>query len=431
MLDIRFIRENPDAVRRDLERRGGDGSLLALLEKTVENDKTARQLNVQVENLRAERNRITEEISQAKKAGGAASAKTVARSKEVPAEIKGSEENLNLLKNELHEALLRLPNTLHESVPFGKDDSENSVVRTWGEARKHSFEPKGHEEILLSLGMLDLERAAKISGSRFYFMKGDLVLLDMSLQRFAADLLIERGFTVVNPPAIMGHEAYMGVTDLGTFEEMLYKIDGEPAYLIATSEHPLGGMMMDETLLEGELPLRLAGISPCFRKEAGAHGKDTKGIFRVHQFNKIEQFVFCNPNESWKIHEELIDNAEEIFRRLEIPHRVVNVCTGDIGTVAAKKYDLEAWMPVQGKYREMVSCSNCTSYQAVRLNVRFRKAPGTPSEYLHTLNSTAIATTRAIVALIENFQTKDGTVNLPKALWGYVGKRELAPIEKR
>jgi len=432
MLDIRFLRENPDVIRRDLEKRGSDPRMLSLLEKTIGNEKLSRELNSAVESLRAERNKVTAEISGAKKGGREVSPEILSRSREIPSELKGLEEKLASLKEEIRQALLRLPNILHESVPYGKDDSENVMVRTWGEAKPLPFEPKGHEEILLSLGLIDLERAAKISGSRFYFLKGDLVLLDMALQRFAADILVKKGFTIVNPPYIMGKEAYMGVTSLGDFEDTLYKIEGEDSYLIATSEHPIGGMLMGETLLDEDLPMKIAGISPCFRREAGSHGKDTKGIFRVHQFNKIEQFVFCKPEDSWKFHEEIIANAEEIFQKLEIPYRIVNICTGDIGIVASKKYDLEAWMPVQGKYREMVSGSNCTSYQAVRLGIKSRRAHGLPAEYIHTLNSTAIATTRVLVAIVENFQTLEGAVKLPKALWPYMGgKTELKPVEKK
>ncbi len=430
MLDVRILRDNPEAVRKDIERRGGDGAMLSLLESALENDRLARQLTVQVEKLRHERNKITEEIAKASKAKADSSA-LKAKAKEIVSELALDEPKLERARVDLHEAMMRIPNILHESVPLGKDDTENAVVREVGEKTAHPFAQRGHEEILLNLGLLDLERAAKISGSRFYFLKNDLVLLDYSIMRMTMDFLAGRGFTLVKPPYLMDHKPYMGVTDLGTFEEMLYKIDGEDKYLIATSEHPIGGMYMDEVLLEGELPLRLAGVSPCFRREAGSHGKDTKGIFRVHQFHKIEQFVFARPEDSWAIHEEILSNAEQVFGLLELPYRVVNVCTGDIGTVAAKKYDLEAWMPVQGRYREIVSCSNCTAYQAVRLNIRYRKAPGTPSEYLHTLNSTAVATTRAIVAIVENFQTKDGTVKLPKALWPYMnGMKELAPKSK-
>jgi seryl-tRNA synthetase len=429
MLDIRFIRENPDVVRRDLEKRGSGPDLFDLLERTVTDDKKARQLTVETEKLRHERNEITDSIAKVKKEGGDIPAEIRERSKQVPARIKEIETELDALKEEIHQALLRIPNILHDSVPFGKDENDNAIVKSFGEETKHDFAPKGHEEILTALDMLDIERAAKISGSRFYFLKNDLVMLDYAIIRMALEHLQKRGFTTIEPPYIMGHEPYMGVTDLGTFEEMLYTLNGDGSHLIATSEHPIAAMHMEETFLEEGLPLRYAGISACFRKEAGAHGKDSKGIFRVHQFNKIEQFIFCKPEDSWKFHEELLENTEQLFQMLELPYRIVNVCTGDIGIIAAKKYDLEAWMPVQGAYREMASCSNCLSYQATRLNIRVRKAHGTPSDFVHTLNSTGIATSRAIVALVENFQTKDGTVNLPKALWPYMGgKKELRKI---
>jgi seryl-tRNA synthetase len=277
---------------------------------------------------------------------------------------------------------------------------------------------------MIDLDLVDLDRAAKVSGARFYYMKNEAVLLELALERFAMDLLREKGFAIIEPPFMIKREPYEGVTSLADFEDTLYKIEGEDLYLIATSEHPMGAMFMNEILPAETLPLKYAGISPCFRKEAGAHGKDTKGIFRVHQFNKIEQFIFCKPEDSWKLHEELLANAEGIYQKLGIPYRIVNICTGDIGTVAAKKYDIEAWMPVQKMFREVVSCSNCTDYQSRRLNVRYREKTGEKSEFVHTLNSTAIATQRTIVAIIENYQQSDGSLKVPKALVPYMGKTE-------
>jgi seryl-tRNA synthetase len=253
----------------------------------------------------------------------------------------------------------------------------------------------------------------------------------MSIHRMAMDMMVKKGFTPILPPFMMRREPYEGVTDLADFENVMYKIGNEDLYLIATSEHPIAAMHMNEILEEERLPLKYAGISTCFRKEAGAHGKDTKGIFRVHQFNKVEQFVFCKPEDSWKLHEELLANAEEVFKALEIPYRVVNVCTGDIGIVAAKKYDMEAWMPVQKAYREVISCSNCTAYQSVRLNVKYGKVGAEGKEYVHTLNSTAVATPRAIVAIMENHQNKDGSISIPKALRPYFRKDLITPTEKR
>jgi len=324
---------------------------------------------------------------------------------------------------------MRLPNILHSSVPKGKDDSENKTVRTWGKKPKFKFELKSHGELIESLGLADFDNAAKVSGNGFYYLLGDIALLDMALQRFAIDILIKKGYILVQPPLMLRRKPYEGVTDLNDFETMMYKIDKEDLYLIATSEHPIGARYMNKILDEEMLPEKFVGISPCFRKEIGSHGIDTKGLFRIHQFNKVEQFIFCKPEDSWKFHEELIKNAEELFKKLKLPYRIVNICTGDIGTVAAKKYDIELFMPRENKYREVVSCSNCTSYQAVRLNVKYRK--DNEKEYVHTLNSTAIATSRTIRAIIENYQQKDGSIKVPLALMPYmngikvIGKKSI------
>jgi seryl-tRNA synthetase len=308
----------------------------------------------------------------------------------------------------------------------GRDDSENVEIKKVGTPRTFGFELKNHGQLASERGWADFERAAKTSGAGFYFLKGSLVLLDLALQRFALDLLGTKGYTPVIPPYMINRSSYEGVTDLGDFEKVMYKIDGDDAYLIATSEHPIAAMYQDEIFEEKDLPLKLAGISPCFRREIGAHGLDTKGLFRVHQFTKVEQFVFCTPEDSWPILEELLANAEEIFSKLGIPYRVVNICTGDIGTVAAKKYDIEAWMPRENAYKEVVSCSNCTSYQAVRLNIRVRdKTDFESKRHLHTLNSTAIATSRVMRAILENFQGQDGSVTIPEILRPYMGNREF------
>jgi seryl-tRNA synthetase len=276
-----------------------------------------------------------------------------------------------------------------------------------------------------------MERAGKVAGSRFFYLKRELVLLDMALMSFAMEELFKNGYTPIEPPYLMRREAYEGVTALSDFEEVLYKIENEDLYLIATSEHPMAAMLQNEVLLEQNMPLKLAGISTCFRKEAGAHGKDTRGIFRTHQFNKIEQFIFCAPEQSWQLHEELVHNAEGLVQKLGLPYRVVNVCTGDIGTVAAKKYDIEAWMPAQEGYREIISCSNCTDYQARRLGVRYREKEGAPVKgFVHTLNSTAIATGRTIVAILENFQQEDGSIVVPKVLRKYMGDIEKISLKR-
>ncbi len=422
MLELRFIRENTDAVRQNLQKRANP-EVLKRLDALLAADKQYRAALSQVEAVRKRRNTISKEINDAKKASKDAAA-LLQEAKELPDQVAQadavSQEKLAIVNR----LLSGIPNLLHDSVPTAKDESGNVTVREWGGREVPDFGVQSHVDLIEKLGVADIERAAKTSGARFYFLKNELVLLDLALQRFALDLLYRKGFQTVYPPFMMRRGPYEGVTDLKDFEDVMYKIEGEDLYLIATSEHPMAAMHMDEVFAEENLPMKYAGVSACFRKEAGAHGKDTKGIFRVHQFSKVEQFVFCKPEDSWTIHEELLGNAEDVFQKLEIPYRVVNICTGDIGTVAAKKYDIEAWMPAQGTYREVVSCSNCTAYQAVGLNVKYGKYGGA-KEYVHTLNSTAIANPRAIVAILENFQQPDGSVKIPKALHDYLPFKEI------
>jgi seryl-tRNA synthetase len=422
MLDIKMIREHPEVVKENLRKRG-DMEKAAWVDELLALDDKWRDAKKQVEQLRHRRNLLSERIAELKRKDTDVS-KELKETQQIPGEIKKIEEEMKTLEGKTKYILMRLPNILHDSVPVGKDDSENVEMKRWGNTEEHDFKPKSHIDLMVELGLLDLDRAAKVSGARFYYMKNEAVLLELALERFALDFLRGKGFMVIEPPFMIKKEPYEGVTSLADFEDTLYKIDGEDLYLIATSEHPMGAMFMNEVLPAEDLPLRCAGISPCFRKEAGAHGKDTKGIFRVHQFNKIEQFIFCKPKDSWSLHEELLANAEAIYQKLGVPYRVVNICTGDIGTVAAKKYDIEGWMPVQKMFRELVSCSNCTDYQARRLNIRYREKTGDKSEFVHTLNSTAIATTRTMVAIVENYQQRDGSIKIPKALVPYMGNLE-------
>jgi seryl-tRNA synthetase len=383
----------------------------------------SRELRVETDALRQRRNSIARDINAAKKAGLDAK-DLMAEAAALPQKIRSCDTEQEEIRDVIHGYLMRLPNILHESVPVGKDDSENVEVKQVGTPRTADFELKNHGQIAIDNNWADFERAAKIAGAGFYFLKGNLVLLDLALQRYALDLLAHKGFTPVIPPYMINRSSYEGVTDLGDFEKVMYKIDGDDAYLIATSEHPIGAMYQGEIFEEKDLPLRLAGISPCFRREIGAHGLDTKGLFRVHQFTKVEQFVFCKPEDSWTIHEELLANAEELFSGLCLPYRVVNICTGDIGTVAAKKYDIEVWMPREKAYKEVVSCSNCTSYQAVRLNIRVRdKSDFESKQHIHTLNSTAVATSRVIRAILENNQQSEGSVEVPEVLRPYMNNR--------
>ncbi len=421
MLDIKFIRENPQVIKKDLQKRG-DKEKLAWLDDILKKDEEYRKLLQENEKLRQRRNEMSQEINKAKKEKKDIK-KLVQEVKDLPGKIAKSQEKINKLKTEIKDYQMRIPNVLHESVPKGKDDSENKEVRKVGKIPKFDFELKSHGELAEDLGVADFKRSAKIAGAGFYYLKGDLALLDLALQRFAIDFLLKKGFTLVEPPMIMNRKAYEGVTDLADFENVMYKIQDEDMYMIATSEHPMVAMHMNEVLDKKDLPVKMCGVSSCFRKEIGSHGVDTRGIFRVHQFNKIEQVVICDPKFSWKIHEEIQKNSEEMFKLLGIPFRVVSICTGDIGIVAAKKYDIEAWSPRQKKYFEVTSASNCTAYQAVRLNIKYRD--GEKVEYTHTLNNTGIATSRALVAILENFQQKDGTVKIPKVLWPYMNGKKV------
>ena len=424
MLDIRFVRASPDVVKADLRKRN-DPEKIAWVDDLLLKDARSRELKVATDTFRQRRNTIARDINTAKKAGQDASP-LMAEAAALPQRIKDCDAEQEEIKKATRSYLMRLPNILHESVPTGKDDTENVVLKKVGIPKTFSYEIRNHGQLAAEQGWADFERATKTSGAGFYFLKGNLVLLDMALQRYAIDLLVQKGFTPIIPPYMINRTSYEGVTDLGDFEKVMYKIDGDDAYLIATSEHPIGAMYQDEIFEEKDLPLRLAGISPCFRREIGAHGLDTKGLFRVHQFTKVEQFVYCMPEDSWQIHEELLANAEEIFKGLGLPYRVVNICTGDIGTVAAKKYDIEAWMPRENAYKEVVSCSNCTAYQAVRLNIRVRDRSDFESKrWVHTLNSTAIATSRVLRAILENYQQKDGSVVLPDAIRPYMNGREV------
>ncbi|MBS3104863.1 serine--tRNA ligase [Candidatus Woesearchaeota archaeon] len=425
MLDIKFIRENPQIVRKDLEKRN-EKEKLEWLDDLLKSDVEYRKLLQENQKLRQRRNEITDEINKLKKQGEDIKGK-VQEAKKLPAKIKQSDEKIEELKNKIEYYLMRLPNILHESVPVGKDANDNAVVKQWGEKPKFNFELKPHGELLQELGLANFEKAAEVSGHGFYYLMGDIARLELSLVNFAVDFLGKKDYLLIQPPLMMRRKPYEGVTDLKDFETMMYKVEDEDLLLIATSEHPIAAMLMNETFDEKQLPMKFIGLSPCFRKELGSHSIDTRGLFRVHHFNKIEQFIFCKPEDSWKFHEELLKNGEDIFQQLKLPYRVVNICTGDIGTVAAKKYDIEAWFPRENLYREVISCSNCTSYQATRLNIKYRK--GEEKEFMHTLNSTAIATSRAIRAIVENYQQKDGTIKIPQVLQKYMGKKVIGEIK--
>jgi seryl-tRNA synthetase len=427
MLDIKLIRQNPELVRKNLQRRG-DPEKLRLLQQLIRFDEKWRALKIEVHELRRRRNQISREIAGLKKRGKDIEGK-LKEAAQIPKRLKEREAELKRCGDRVRDCLMKIPNLLHPSVPVGKDESENVEIKRWGNPPKFDFVPKGHLEVALDLGLIDRERAEKVAGAGFFYLKEELVLLDLAIQRFAIDFLRERGYVLIEPPLMIRREPYEGVTDLSDFELVTYKIEGEDWYLIATSEHPMAAMFMNEVLDKKDLPIKCVGVSPCFRKEVGTHGKYTKGLFRMHQFNKVEQFIFCLPEDSWKFHEELQNNSEELYQKLGLHYRVVNICTGDIGTIAAKKYDIEVWM-VDGKFREVGSNSNCTDYQARRLNIRFREGEGKPPiGFVHTLNNTALATSRTMMAILEQHQQKDGSVVIPEVLRPYMGGIEK--LEKK
>jgi seryl-tRNA synthetase len=413
MLDIKLVRSQPDVVRRALQRRGSTSSLDEFL--AVEEER--RRQTTEVEQRRALRNQVSDEIAQLKKAGAAALDK-IAAMKELGAEIKSLEGALAEIDERLKTMLLEIPNIALDDVPDGGEE-DSVVLRYVGEKPEFDFPPLDHLDLGTRLGVIDMERAAKASGSRFAYLKGDLVFLELALVRFGMDVVSSRGFTPVIPPVLVREEAMYGTGFFPTDEQQIYRTtDGE--CLVGTSEVPLAAMHMDEFLDADKLPLRYAGFSTCFRREAGAAGKDTRGILRVHQFDKVEMFSFCLPEQSHDEHELIRDTEEHIFGSLGLPYRVVNIAAGDLGAPAAKKYDLEAWMPGQQLYREVTSCSNCTDYQARRLNCRYRTEKG--PRFVHTLNGTTIAIGRCIIAIMENYQRADGTIAVPEVLVPYMGK---------
>jgi seryl-tRNA synthetase len=426
MLDMNMFRENKNIILADHDKRNIPYDNI---NEVIRLDKEWRKARYESDVLRKERNEAARGIAAAKKNNDAEEVERIM--KEV-ATIGSKIEKLGILADdflEKRDALrMKIPNILHESVPVGENEQKNTLHSLHGKKIELDFSAKTHNEILEENAWVDLDRAAKVTGSRFYFLKGDLARLELALQVYSSNFLIDRGYTLIQPPLMMNKESYEGVTDLDDFETVMYGIQPDGYYLIATSEHPLTAMRMKEIIEPSELPIKLVGISQCFRREVGAHGLSDKGIWRVHQFTKIEQVIICQPNESWELHEELLENAIDLWDSLDLHYRVVNICTGDMGTVASKKYDLEAWLPGAKEYKEVVSCSNCTDYQANRLKMRYRTPEGNAT--VHTLNSTAIATSRALVAIMEQCQNKDGRIAIPKVLQPLMSNQKyLQPLD--
>ena len=415
---MKVFRESPETIYEDLKKRNLPKEMALAV---IELDNKWRKLIEKGNHLRAKRNAISKTIGELKKKGNDFS--------DVLNEMATLKRDLIQNEKDTEEALkirdakrMVVPNILDNEVPIGKDENGNLELSLYGNINQNKTY-LSHQDILEKINGADLKRASKIAGRRFYFLTGDLARLELALINFTVETLCEKGYSLTTPPFVMNKEAYEGVVDLSDFEEVMYKIDEHDLYLIATSEHPITARFKDEIIELKEGPLKFAGISTNFRKEVGAHGISDRGIWRVHQFSKVEQVIFCKPEDSKKMHEEILSNAKYVFEKLEIPFRVIDICTGDIGTVAARKFDIEAWMPSTNKWKEVVSASNCESYQSVRLNMRYRTSEGT--SFPHTLNSTAVATTRALAAILENNQTENGSVVIPKVLRKWMGNQEI------
>jgi seryl-tRNA synthetase len=415
MIDPRILKENPQIIRDMLEKRNVEFPLKDI----VDLDKKRRDLIVKTQELRHKKNVLSKQISDKKKEKDHISNELL-EMKEIGSELIDLDLQMSATETKFNELIFSVPNLLDESVPIGKNSEDNALVKVFGDIKKKNFRYQDHVDLSNSLGLLDLDRAAKVAGARFYFLKNDLVKLNQALINYALDYLAENGYTLIQPPFMIRGDAIKGAVILNDFQDVIYKIDQEDLYMIGTSEHAIASMHMEEILDGKKLPFRYGGLSPCFRKEAGAHGKDMKGIFRVHQFEKVEQFVYSNPESSNAEHERMLSLTEKFYQNLNLPYRVMLLCSGDTGKISSKTYDLEAWMPGQDAYREIVSCSNCKEYQARRLSIRYRDRIDQETQFVHTLNSTLVATERTMVAILENYQTADGGVIIPEALRKYM-----------
>lgn len=425
MLNIKLVRDNPELVSEALKKRGEDTSAI---DKILDIENRRRDLLKDVEEMRQKRNTISQQIGRLKKDGQDSSG-VMAEAKKISDNMASSEESLRDLETQVRDILLLIPNVPDESVPVGKDETENVEERVWGDIRKFDFEPKNHWDIGEDLDILDFERAGKIAGTRFVIYKGSGARLERALINFMLDLHTgEHGYTEILPPVLVNRDTMTGTGQLPKFEDDLFKLDESDAkgyLLIPTAEVPVTNIYREEILRDNDLPIYHTAYTPCFRREAGSHGKDTRGLIRLHQFNKVELVKFVKPENSYDELESLTKNAEEVLKRLGLPYRVVTLCSGDIGFSAAKTYDLEVWFPAQGKYREISSCSNFVDFQARRADIRFKTEGQKGTEFVHTLNGSGLAVGRTLAAILENFQEKNGSVIIPEVLIPYMGIEKL------
>ncbi len=422
MLDIKFVRENLDTVKDTLKKRGVDLSFDSFLGS----EKKRREILLEVEELRGRRNVVSKEVGALKKAGQDAS-EQMAEMKGVGEKIKTLDEELKAHEEGMQDFLLNIPNMLHDSVPEGADEDANIEIRRWGEPRDFDFEPLNHWDIAERHDIIDFERATKIAGSRFALLKGAGAKLERSLMNFMLDHNTEAGYTEVFPPIIVNRETMTGTGQLPKFEDDLFRVADPDFFLIPTAEVPVTNIHAGEILKEEELPIYYTAYTPCFRREAGSHGKDTRGLIRQHQFNKVEMVKFVKPEDSHDELEKLTANAEDILQKLELPFRTVVLCSGDTGFSASKTYDIEVWLPGQDKYREISSCSNFEDFQARRASIRFKREGQKKTEFVHTINGSGLAIGRTMVAILENFQQADGSVVIPEALRPYMGTDRIGP----
>jgi len=422
MLDIKFIRENPEKVKEGISAKGYNSSLI---DKVLKIDEEKRKLQLDVENLRAEKNKIAEEASPSASPSPGPSDDLHVKGKKVKEELQKKDTKLTEVGNKLNEILQQIPNLPLPQTPIGKDESENKEVRKWGEPKKFDFTPKDHLELGKNLGILDFETGAKVSGSQFYFLYGDAALMELALIQYAMERLSKEGFTPVITPDLAKSRYYIGTGYLPKGNEaQTYTVEDEDLGLIATAEVTLAGKHADETISEDKLPIKYLGYSHCFRKEAGAYGRYSKGLYRVHQFTKAEMFIYSLPEESNKLHEYLLQMEEKIYQELGLPYRIKEMCTGDLSAMSARTFDLEVWMPSRNEYGEVTSTSNCSDYQARNLNIKFRKKNG-ETGFVHMINGTAIATSRTPLAILENYQNEDGSVTVPEVLRKWMGKDRI------
>jgi seryl-tRNA synthetase len=416
MLDIRLIREEPDKVRQALRNRNEDPAVVDII---LGLDERRRSILVEKEQLQARRNELSKQVP---KAQGEERTALIQESKEIGPRIAELDHESDEVESALRETILGVPNVPHESVPVGHSEEENVVIRKWGDPRQFEFEPLAHWDLGVKLGMVDFERAGKISGSRFYVLMNLGARLERALTNFMLDMHInEHGYTEVFPPFLVNEASLIGTGQIPKLKEDMYALADDPLYLIPTAEVPVTNLHRDEILSADQLPIFYAAYTSCFRREAGSAGKDVRGVIRVHQFNKVEMVKFCTPETGYEELETLTQNAEDVLQRLNIPYRVVALCTGDLGFSSAKTYDLEVWLPSQNTYREISSCSNFEDFQARRANIRYRPAPDERPRFVHTLNGSGLAVGRTWAAILENFQQEDGSIVIPGALRAYMG----------